>query len=70
MAHTTSAIARKLRRKALKKAFPMEPTKPKSFKTLPTELTEKEGMKIGHLVGWVVATGITVLLALAFTLGR
>lgn len=63
MAHTTSAIARKLRRKALKKAFPMEPT-------LPTELTEKEGMKIGHLVGWVVAAGITVLLALAFTLGR
>jgi len=65
MAHTTNAIARKLRRKALKKAFPM-----KSTKTLPTELTEKEGIKIGHLVGWVVATGITILLALAFTLGR
>jgi hypothetical protein len=69
MAHTTNAIARKLRRKSLKKAFPMEPTKPKTFKALPTELTEKEGMKIGHLVGWGLATGITVLLALAFTLG-
>lgn len=71
MAHTTRDISKKLKRKALKRVG-AGLTKNKAFKTLPSEITEKESTvsKNGYAVSLGLAVGIAVLLALAFTLGR